>query len=92
MNRSDILLHLLNFLAPALVLSVLMPVLARPFARKSSSLLPWWGQMLLNLVLGSLVLTAALWWLGRDGKMAAYIALVLTLATSQWLWIRGWRR
>jgi hypothetical protein len=91
MHLSDILLHLLNFLAPALGVAALMPLFSRLLMRKRVCLLPWWGQMLLNFVVGSVVLLAALWWLGRDGKMSAYAALVLAVATSQWLLARGWR-
>ncbi len=92
MDRSDILLHLLNFLAPALGLALLLPLLARLFVKKQVLLLPWWAQVLLNFLVGAAVLALALWWLGRDGKMMAYAALVLALATSQWVWVRGWRR
>lgn len=92
MSLLDILLHLLNFAAPALALAVLLPLLSRPFTKRQVLLLPWWGQMLLNLVVGVAALLAALWWLGRDGKMAGYAALVLAVATSQWVLVRGWRR
>lgn len=92
MHLADILLHLLNFLAPALGLAVLMPLLSRLFMKKPVFLLPWWGQMLLNFVVGVAVLVTALWWLGRDGRMSAYAALVLAVATSQWVLARGWRR
>ena len=92
MNLKDILLHLLNFVAPALVLAVLMPVLARLLLRRQVPLLAWWGQILVNLVVGVVVLLACLWWLGRDGKMLAYALLALAAASSQWLLLRGWRR
>ncbi len=92
MGLADILFHLLNFVAPALGLAVLMPLLSRLFMKRQIFLLPWWGQMLLNFVVGVAVLLAALWWLGRDGKMSAYAALVLAVATSQWVLARGWRR
>jgi len=91
MNLQDILLHLLNFVAPAFALAVLVPLLARPFFRKRTAT-PWWGQVLVNFVVGVLVLLASLWWLGRDGKMAAYTLLVLAVASTQWLLARGWRR
>lgn len=92
MNLLDILLHLLNFVAPALALAVLLPLLSRLFTKRQALLLPWWGQMLLNFVVGVAALLAALWLLGRDGKMAGYAALVLAVATSQWVLVRGWRR
>lgn len=92
MTLQDILLHLLNFAAPAFALAVLLPLLARPFFRKQAWLLPWWGQVLVNFVVGLLTLLASLWWLERDGKMMAYAALVLVVASTQWLLARGWRR
>jgi hypothetical protein len=55
-------------------------------------LLPWWGQMLVNFMVGVAVLLACLWGLGRDGKMMAYALLVLAVTSSQWLLVRGWRR
>jgi len=92
MNLLDILLHLLNFVAPALGLAVLLPLLSRLFMKKQVFLLPWWGQVLLNFVFGVAALTLALWWLGHDGKMTGYALLVLSVASSQWLLARGWRR
>ncbi len=92
MNLKDILLHLLNFAAPALVLAGLLPLVSRLLLRKQVALLAWWGQMLVNLVVGVSVLLASLWWLGRDGKMMAYTLLVLAVASSQWVLVRGWRR
>lgn len=91
MSLLDILLHLLNFAAPALALAILLPLLSRLFTKRQVLLLPWWGQMLLNFVVGVAALLAALWWLGRDGKMTGYAALVLAMATTQWVLVRGWR-
>lgn len=92
MNLLDILLHLLNFAAPALGLAVLLPLLSRLFMKRRDAFLPWWGQMLLNFLAGVVALVTALWWLGHDGKMTGYTLLVLTVASSQWLLARGWRR
>lgn len=92
MNLHDILFHLLNFAAPALGLAVLLPLLGRPFFKPQAALLPWWGQMLVNLVVGIAALGLSLWWLGRDGKMMGYGLLALAVASSQWLLVRGWRR
>ena len=39
----------------------------------------------------ALGLLAALIVFGRDGKMATYAALVVAIASSQWLLLRGWR-
>lgn len=92
MNLPNILLHLLNFTAPALALALLTPLITRLFMKKQALLLPWWGQMVVNFVVGVGALLAALWWLGRDGRMLGYALLVLAVATSQWVLVRGWRR
>lgn len=91
MNLTDVLWHLLNFAAPALGLALLLPLLSRFVLRRRAALLPWWGQMLLNLAVGIAALTAALWWLDHDGKMFGYGLLVLAVSSCQWLLVRGWR-
>ncbi len=92
MTQYDILWHLLNFIAPAFALALALPLLARPFFRRQAWLMPWWAQVLVNLLVGVATQLASLWYLGRDGKMMAYVALVLALASTQWLLGRGWRR
>ena len=92
MTLTDILLHLLNFVAPALALALLLPWLPRLLWKKSTPGLAWWAQIAINFVVGVAVLQGCLWWLGRDGKMAAYGLLVLVLASSQWVLSRAWRK
>lgn len=92
MSLKDIIFHVLNFIAPALALALLMPLLSRIFVKKTVFLLPWWAQVLANAVVGVLALSASLWWLGRDGKMLGYALLVLAVATTEWVMVRGWRR
>ena len=91
MSFFELLRHLLSFAAPALVVAVLVALAARivlpPAARPQS----WWLAVGLNSVAGILVLAAGLWYFGRDGKMATYAALVLAVATMQWLMGRAWR-
>lgn len=84
----DLSLHLLNFLAPALALAVLLPLLQRLFGGRGQRKGTLTLQMVLNFVAGLLVLTGSLWWWGRDGKMAAYSALVMGVATLQWVLTR----
>lgn len=82
--------HLLSFLAPAVAVAVLVALSARvvlPRATRPS----WWLSVGVNTVAGVAVLVAGLWIFGRDGKMATYGALVLAVATAQWLSGRGWR-
>lgn len=92
MTPLAIFLHLCNFAAPALALALLLPFGAYLLdgRRKRTPGLPW--QIGANFLVGLTALSVSLWWLGRDGKMAGYTGLVLAVATSQWLLIRGWRR
>lgn len=92
MNLLDIATHLVNFAAPALALALLLPLAARFFGFTAGFGLAWWSQAAIHFVVGLAVLLASLWWWGRDGKMAAYAALALAVATSQWVLSRGWRR
>ena len=91
MGPLDLLFHLTGFVLPALVVGVLLVFLARIFIRKPSSAPVWWLQAAINSVVGVLVLVAGLVFFGRDGKMATYAALVVAMASSQWLLLRGWR-
>lgn len=91
MSFSELLRHFAGFLAPALVVAVVVALAARivlpPAARPRS----WGMAVALNTLAGVLVLAAGLWYFGRDGKMATYAALVLVVATVQWLSGRAWR-
>lgn len=83
--------HLLNFVAPAAVLAVLLAPGSRWLMGKSTAALSWWAQAAIVFAVGCGVLAAGLWWLGRDGKLLTYAALVLACATCQWVLRRGWR-
>ncbi|UJB67417.1 hypothetical protein YS110_10395 [Acidovorax sp. YS12] len=83
--------HLFNFAAPALFLALLLALGGRFFGPKGASALAWYAQAAINSVVGCAVLLAGLWWLGRDGRMLTYAALVLVCASCQWLLQRGWR-
>lgn len=82
--------HLLNFLAPALFLSLGLVLCARCIQGKIPQVLAWWCQAAINFVVGGAVLMSGLWWFGRDGKIATYAALVVLMALSQWVLVRGW--
>jgi hypothetical protein len=76
--------HALNFLAPALWLALLFPLLARLIYRKQAVTLAIKRQVALLFVVGTLVLLVGLVVFGRDGKMLTYLALVVAVATGQW--------
>jgi hypothetical protein len=92
MAPADLLVHLLSFLAPAIAVG-LMVALAAPLLRgRQAGFRRWWVQAAINSIAGALVLAAGLWWWGVDGKMATYAALVVAIATCQWVFGRTARR
>ena len=91
MGLLELLNHLLNFLAPALWIAVLLPLAAPLFFKKRLAAPSLWAQSVVNFAMSVLVLVLGLWFFGRDGKMATYSAMVLLCATTQWVMLRGWR-
>ena len=91
MGSSGLFLHLLSFAAPAVAVALLAALAAHVLMPRRPASYPWWGQAAINSVVGVLVLGAGLWHFGVDGKMATYAALVLAVASCQWMLIRGWR-
>ena len=91
MSFFGLLDHLLNFLAPALVVGILVALAAPLIVRKTRPDHSWLKQAAINCVACALALLAGLWFFGNDGKMATYAAMVLACATSQWVAAKGWR-
>jgi hypothetical protein len=91
MGPLDLLVHLLSFLAPAVAVGLAVALAAPLLVAQQSGLRRWWAQAAINSVAGALVLVAGLAWWGVDGKMATYAALVVVIATSQWLFGRARR-
>jgi hypothetical protein len=87
----DFSIHLLSFVAPALVVALLVALAGPWLLPRSGRPLRWWLPMVANFVAGVSVLIAGLWFFGRDGKMLTYAAMVVAVATAQWLSGRGWR-
>ena len=88
----DFLNHLLNFVAPAVFLALVLAVGARCVWRKKAHLLPWYHMASVNALLGILVLALGVVLLGQDGRVGTYAALVLAMGTCQWLMSSGWQR
>ena len=88
--------HLLNFVAPAALMAVLLVAFSRLlsgfYGSKMSFTHSWRAQLAINFIVGVIVLVAGLVLLGRDGKMLTYLLLVLAMAASQWWLIGGWKR
>ncbi len=91
MGLIQLLLHALNFLAPAFFVALLLPAANRYLLRNPNPRLSWWVQTAIHFGVGGAVLLAGLVIFGVDGKMLTYLALVLVCATSQWLLMRGWQ-
>ena len=87
--------HLLNFVAPAAFMAVLLVTLSLLFAGFFGSKRPfthsWRSQLAINFVVGVMVLAAGLVLLGRDGKMLTYLLLALAMAACQWWQLGGWK-
>ena len=87
--------HVLNFIAPAAVVALLLVLLGRVFSRFLISKRPFaqsiWAQASIIFIVNVGVLAAGLVFFGNDGKMATYAAMVLAAAACQWVLWRGWR-
>ena len=90
MGPVDLLWHLLGFAAPAFFVALAVTFGARIVVKPRTSV-RWWAQAAINFTVGVAVLGAGLWHFGVDGKMATYAALVLAIATTQWLGSAGWK-
>ena len=85
MSPLDILIHLLNFAAPALGVALAVAALSRIFTRNRPPGLAIHSQAAINFVVCLMVLSIGLWFFGRDGAMATYGAMLFFVASSQWV-------
>ena len=87
--------HLLNFIAPALLVALLLVLLSRLcfglFKSKKALAPTWYAQIAIIFIVNVGILTTGLLFFGRDGKMVTYAVLVLGAALCQWVLIRGWK-
>jgi len=91
MGPLDLLNHVFNFLAPAVVVGLLLALLAPWLMRGMRPSRSWWVQGTFNAVAGVAAMALGLWFFGNDGKMASYALLVLLAASSQWMGSKGWK-
>ena len=85
--------HILNFIAPAAIVALMLVLAARLFNRflVSNRLLVQsiWAQLATIFVVNVFVLVAGLVVFSNDGKMATYAAMVVAAALSQWAMSNG---
>jgi len=79
-------LHLLNFVAPAVGVAVMLAVAEQVIKRKRPLALVLFQAFAMYFMAGSAVLMLGLAVLERDGKMLTYAALVVTLGS-----LAAWR-
>ena len=91
MGPLDLLNHLLNFLAPAVVVGWLLALLAPMLLHGMRPARGWLAQGALNALAGVAAMALGLWFFGNDGKMASYGLLLMLTASSQWLCSKGWK-
>ena len=88
--------HLLNLVAPAAVIALLLVALCRIFSgffrQKQPFTQSLYAQAAINFIVGASVLAGGLVLLGRDAKMLTYLILVFAMAVSQWWQFGGWKR
>ena len=89
MGFIDLILHLLNFGAPAAFVALLMVFIPRFLMRKRPQVPVWWTQFAINFIVCLSALLIGLVVLGRDGKMLTYLALAVCCASSQWWMLRA---
>lgn len=81
----SLLLHLLNFVAPACAVAAWMALVSPISMGRFPQWRSWRRQFLVNSVIGVGVLLLGLLWFGNDGKVVTYAAMVLACASTQWL-------
>ena len=95
MTALNLINQLLNFIAPAACVAVMVVLLGRLFSRflrsKRPLALSLPAQLAIVFVVSLLLLTAGLVLFGRDGKMATYALLAVGAASCQWVLLRGWK-
>lgn len=82
--------HLLNFLAPAFAVALVLVVGSQIFDRKRAKTVGWLKPIAINFVIGATVLQGLIVF-GNDGKIWTYGGLVVISATSQFFLLRSWR-
>ena len=95
MTALNLINQLLNFMAPAAGVALLLVLSVRLFAgffrSKRPSAHSWCAQAAIIFIAGVLLLLTGLLVFGRDGKVASYALLAVGAAICQWWLLRGWK-
>lgn len=83
MDTITLLIHLLNFLAPALAVALALALMGPFFMHKSPTAPGWIASTAINFAASILPLVLGLWYFGRDGKMASYAGMLVCCTISQ---------
>ena len=85
--------HILNLVAPAAFVALMLVLLTRLFSgfskAKKSARHSLWAEAAIIFIANIAVLVAGLIVFGNDGKMATYAALVVVAGICQWALRRG---
>lgn len=84
MGPYDALVHILNFITPALAMALLLPSLVRLLWWRQLRSVAWRTMAWRVALVSCIVLVAGLLLSGRDGAMSTYGALVLASAVVVW--------
>ncbi|BEP95624.1 hypothetical protein GmRootA79_40080 [Acidovorax sp. A79] len=91
MGPLDVFNHLLNFVAPAAAVALLLALSGRFIGSRTPLPLSGGSRLAIVFTVGVATLAAGLVVWGRDGRMLTYAALVVACATCQWVLVRGWK-
>ena len=91
MGLLDALNHLLNFVAPAAVVALLLALTGRFIRSKTPVVQSFSACVAILFIVGVATSAVGLVVWGRDGKMLTYAGLVVACASCQWVLVRGWR-
>lgn len=91
MGPTTLLLHLIDFAAPAAGLALAMALAGRSVMPGSNGGIGWWRMMAVRLGAILATMVAGALFTGQDGRMATWAAAVLVAASAEWLLRRGWR-
>ena len=83
MSWEDVFWHLINFLLPALIVSLGVTTWGR-YQYRLQTQISWLWRWVMNVMSGVAVLVAGVLITGLDGKMYTYGAMVLVCATVEW--------